>query len=259
MSGDAPIPVIPSLAGRGALVTGGGRGIGRAIAVAFAEAGADVAVAGRDAGRLAEAVAEIEAQGRRGVAIPADLTETAGIPGVIEAAREALSGLEILVNCAGVLVSGPAEDVTEAEWDAMLDGNLKQAFFCCQAAGRHFLAQGHGKIINLSSTFGAVGAPQFAPYVASKSGILGITMTLAAEWAGRGVNVNAIGPTGVRTEMNAYLFEDPEFLRAFLASVPAGRPAEPRDIAAAAVYLASPASDMVHGHHLLVDGGFTAI
>lgn len=248
-----------SLAGRRALVTGGGRGIGRAIAVGFAEAGADVAVVGRDADRLAEVVSEVDALGRTGVALPADLTRTADIPAVVDDARERLGGLDILVNCAGVQITGPAEEVTEADWDATLDSNLKALFFCCQAAGRHFLAQGHGKVINMGSTFALVGAREFAAYCASKGGVLLLTRTLAAEWAARGVNVNAIGPTAVRTEMNAYLLDDPQFLEGFLPALPAGRIAEPRDVVGAAVFLASAASDMVHGHQLMVDGAYTSV
>ena len=248
-----------SLAGRRALVTGGGRGIGRAIAVGFAEAGADVAVVGRDADRLAEVVSEVDALGRTGMALPADLTRTAEIPAVVDDARERLGGLDILVNCAGVQITGPAEDVTEADWDATLDSNLKALFFCCQAAGRHFLVQGHGKVINMGSTFALVGAREFAAYCASKGGVLLLTRTLAAEWAARGVNVNAIGPTAVRTEMNAYLLDDPQFLEGFLPTLPAGRIAEPRDVVGAAVFLASSASDMVHGHQLMVDGAYTSV
>jgi 2-deoxy-D-gluconate 3-dehydrogenase len=216
-------------------------------------------VVGRAPDALAGVVAQIEACGRSGVALTADLTCTAEIPAMVDAARERLGGLDILVNAAGVQITGPAEDVTEQDWDATQETNLKALFFCCQAAGREFLAQGHGKIINLASTFAVVGAPEFAAYCASKGGVLQLTRTLAAEWAARGVNVNAIGPTAVATEMNAYLLEDPAFLEAFMPRLPAGRLAQPRDVAAAAVYLAAPASDMVHGHHLMVDGGYTVI
>jgi NAD(P)-dependent dehydrogenase (short-subunit alcohol dehydrogenase family) len=246
------------LAGLGALVTGGGRGIGREIAIAFANAGARVAVVGRDGERLNAAVADVERDGGVAFSIPADLTDTAAIPGVVAVAADRLGRLDVLVNSAGVQITGPAEDVTEADWDATLDGNLKQLFFCCQAAGRHFLAQGRGKIINLGSTFAVVGAPHFAAYCASKGGVLQVTRTLAAEWAGRGVNVNAIGPTAVRTEMNAYLLEDPAFLEGFLPQIPAGRLGRTQDVAQAAVFLASGAADMIHGHHLVVDG-YTAV
>jgi 2-deoxy-D-gluconate 3-dehydrogenase len=253
------IPDAFSLAGRCALVTGGGRGIGREIALGLADAGADVAVVGRDADRLGEVARGIEARGRAGAALPADLTHTADIPAVVDATRERLGGLDILVNSAGVQITGPAEEVTEADWDATLDANLKALFFCSQAAGRHFRAQGHGKIINMGSTFALVGAPQFAAYCASKGGVLLLTRALAAEWAAHGINVNAIGPTAVRTEMNAYLLDDPDFLETFLPRLPAGRLAEPRDVVGAAVFLASAASNMVHGHQLTVDAGYTAV
>jgi 2-deoxy-D-gluconate 3-dehydrogenase len=202
---------------------------------------------------------EIESHGRTALVLAADLTETEKIPALFQRAVETLGGLDILVNSAGVQITGPAEDVTEADWDATIDANLKATFFCAQAAGRHFLEQGHGKIINLGSTFAEVGAATFAAYCASKGGVLLLTRTLASEWAGRGVNVNAIGPTAVRTEMNTYLLEDPEFMSGFLPKLPAGRVATPQDVVGAAVFLACSASDMVHGIHLMVDGGFTAI
>jgi 2-dehydro-3-deoxy-D-gluconate 5-dehydrogenase len=194
-SGPNPIPILDamSLAGRRSLVTGGGRGIGREIALGFAESGADVAVVGRDADRLADVVRDIDGLGSAGVPLPADLSRTAEIPALVDAARERLGGLDILVNCAGIQITGPAEDVTEADWDATLDANLKALFFCCQAAGRHFLAQGRGKIINMGSTFALVGAREFTAYCASKGGVLLLTRALAAEWSARGVNVNAIG------------------------------------------------------------------
>jgi NAD(P)-dependent dehydrogenase (short-subunit alcohol dehydrogenase family) len=225
----------------------------------MSRAGADVAVVGRNQDRLARTAGEIESQGRHAPVLIADLTQTEKIPDLLERAVEALGGLDILVNSAGVQITGPTEDVTETDWDATIDTNLKATFFCAQAAGRHFLKQGHGKIINLGSTFAEVGAPTFAAYCASKGGVLLLTRTLASEWAGRGVNINAIGPTAVRTEMNAYLLEDPGFMSGFLPKLPAGRVAMPQDVVGAAVFLASSAADMIHGIHLMVDGGFTAI
>jgi NAD(P)-dependent dehydrogenase (short-subunit alcohol dehydrogenase family) len=249
----------PVLSGRAAIVTGGGRGIGRAIAIALAEVGANVAVVGRGGDPLDDTVTAIEAIGVVGAAFEFDLTETAGIAPLFDRCAERLGGLDILVNCAGVQITGPAVEVTEADWDATIDANLKALFFCCQAGGKRFIEQGQGKIINMGSTFAAVGMGTFSTYCASKGGVLLLTRALAAEWAGKGVNVNAIGPTAVRTEMNAYLLDDPEFMKGFLPLIPAGRIPTAEDVANAAVFLASPAADMVHGDQLMVDGGFTVI
>ena len=248
-----------SLAGKVAVVTGGGRGIGRAIAVGYARAGAAVAVIGRSADRVEAAAAEIAGEGGVSLAVAADLTEIGAIPGIFDRVKSELGGLDILVNSAGVQLTGPSLEVKEETWDATIDANLKALFFCCQAAGAHFAAQGRGKIINLGSTFAAVGFPEFAAYCASKGGVLLLTKALAAEWAALGININAIGPTAIRTELNTYLFEEQGFLDFFLPKVPAGRVGETSDLVGAAIFLASSASDFVHGHQLLVDGGYTAI
>ncbi len=248
-----------SLAGKVAVVTGGGRGIGRAIALAYGKAGAAVAVIGRDAEKVEATAADLAADGGASLAIAADLTDVGQIPALFERVRTELGGLDILVNAAGVQLTGPSLEVDEETWDATIDANLKALFFCCQAAGRHFVAQGRGKIVNLGSTFALVGFPEFAAYCASKGGVLQLTKALAAEWSSLGVNVNAIGPTAIRTELNAYLLDDEGFLEAFLPKVPAGRVGQTEDVVGAALFLASSASDFVHGHQLLVDGGYTAI
>ena len=248
-----------ALDGRKAIVAGGGRGIGRSIALAFADEGADVAVVGRSGEKLSAVAAEIRSLGRRAVDAPQDLTVVAEIAPLFGRLSEELGGFDILVNSAGVQITGPSLEVTEQQWDETLDANLKSMFFSCQAAGRRFIDQGHGRIINLASTFSFVGFPEFAAYCSSKGGVALLTKTLAAEWAPSGVNVNAIAPTAVRTEMNAYLLDDPGFLEFFVPKVPAGRVGDPSDVAGAAVFLAGPGSDFVHGHLLLVDGGYTAV
>jgi 2-deoxy-D-gluconate 3-dehydrogenase len=244
---------------RKAIVAGGGRGIGRSIALAFAGEGADVAVVGRSDEALSAVADEIRAMGQQCVAASQDLTQVSEIPDLFDRLADELGGFDILVNSAGVQITGPSLQVTEKQWDETLDANLKSMFFSCQAAGRRFIDQGRGKIINLASTFSFVGFPEFAAYCSSKGGVALLTKTLAAEWAASGVNVNAIAPTAVRTEMNAYLLDDPGFLEFFLPKVPAGRVGDPSDVAGAAVFLAGSGSDFVHGHLLLVDGGYTAV
>ena len=247
------------LEGRTALVTGGARGLGRAIAEAFADEGADVAVLGRGREALDETVAAIEERGRRGLAIVADLRSVEAIPAVFDEVEAQLGDVDILVNSAGLQGDMPALDVTEELYDAVVGTNVKAVFFCCQEAGRRMLRRGHGKIVNLGSTFSLVGAPNFSVYCATKGAILQLTKTLAIEWSAAGVNVNAIGPTAVRTDMMRPLLDDPTFAATFMPKVPAGRLPEPEDIGRAAVFLASSDSDMVHGHLLMVDCGFTIL
>lgn len=247
------------LDGRVALVTGGGRGLGRAIAEAFADEGADVAVLGRGRAALDETVAAIEQRGRRGLAVVADLRDTASIPETFDRVEAELGDLGVLVNSAGLQGDMPALEVTEGVYDDVVDTNLKAVFFSCQTAGRRMVERGSGKIINLGSTFSLVGAPSFSVYCATKGAVLQLTKTLAIEWSPLGVNVNAIGPTAVRTDMMRPLLDDPEFAATFMPKVPAGRLPEPEDIGRAAVFLASDDSDMVHGHLLMVDCGFTVM
>jgi len=245
-----------SLEGQVALVTGANKGLGQGIALALARAGADI-VAVSSSG-AADTVAQVQALGRRGLALAADLGTLAPIPGLIQQSLDAFGRLDILVNNAGTIRRADAVDFSEADWDAVIDVNLKSAFFLCQAAGRHFLGQGRGKIINIASMLSFQGGIRVPSYTASKSGLAGITRLLANEWAGRGVNVNAIAPGYMATDNTAALRADAERNRDILARIPAGRWGRADDLAGAAVFLASAAADYVHGIVLPVDGGWLA-
>jgi 2-deoxy-D-gluconate 3-dehydrogenase len=242
------------LSGKVAIVTGANSGIGQAIALALAEAGADVALAGRS--RADETADQVGALGRRAALIDADLSTTAPVQDVVAQCLAELGGLDILVNNAGIIRRSDAEEFSEADWDAVIDTNLKSLFFLSQAAGRHMIAQGSGKIVNIASLLSFQGGIRVPSYAAAKSGVAGLTRALANEWAGRGVNVNAIAPGYIATNNTAALQADETRNRQILERIPAGRWGDPKDIAGAAVFLASPASDYVNGHVLAVDGGW---
>jgi 2-deoxy-D-gluconate 3-dehydrogenase len=244
------------LAGRVAVVTGANTGIGRGIAVALAQAGADVALVGRSPAD--DTAAEVMAAGRRAALIEADLSTIAPVAAVVERTLDQLGRLDILVNNAGIIRRADAVDFTEADWDAVIDTNLKSLFFLCQAAGRHMLGQGRGKIVNIASLLSFQGGIRVPSYTASKSGVAGLTRLLANEWAASGVNVNAIAPGYIATSNTAALQADATRNRQILERIPAGRWGDTADIGGAAVFLASSASDYVHGHVLAVDGGWLA-
>jgi 2-dehydro-3-deoxy-D-gluconate 5-dehydrogenase len=244
------------LTGRVALVTGANTGIGQGIAVALARAGADVALVGRSS---ADETAElVRAAGRRAALIGADLSTIAPVREVVEGTLAELGGLDILVNNAGIIRRADAVDFTEEDWDAVVDTNLKSVFFLCQAAGRHMIGQGRGKIVNIASMLSFQGGVRVPSYTASKAGVAGLTKLLANEWAAKGVNVNAIAPGYIATNNTAALQADEQRNRAILERIPAGRWGDPADLGGAAVFLASSASDYVNGHILAVDGGWLA-
>ncbi len=248
--------VMFDLSGRVALVTGANTGIGQGIALALAEAGADVALAGRSPAD--ETAEKVRALGRRAMIVPADLSTTAPVQGVVDGTVAELGGLDILVNNAGIIRRADAVDFSEEDWDAVIDTNLKSVFFLCQAAGRHMIGQGRGKIINIASMLSFQGGIRVPSYTASKSGVAGLTKLLANEWAGKGVNVNAIAPGYIATNNTAALQADEARNRSIMERIPAGRWGSPADLGGAAVFLASGASDYVQGHILAVDGGWLA-
>jgi 2-dehydro-3-deoxy-D-gluconate 5-dehydrogenase len=244
------------LTGRVALVTGANTGIGQGIAAALAEAGADVALVGRSPAE--ETAALVQKAGRRPALIGADLSTIAPVQEVVERTLAELGGLDILVNNAGIIRRADAVDFSEEDWDAVVDTNLKSVFFLCQAAGRHMIAKGRGKIINIASMLSFQGGIRVPSYTASKSGVAGLTKLLANEWASKGINVNAIAPGYIATNNTAALQADETRNRQIMERIPAGRWGAPADLGGAAVFLASSASDYVQGLILAVDGGWLA-
>lgn len=244
------------LTGKTALVTGANTGIGQAIAVALAEAGADVAVAGRS-----EPTATINAicrAGRKAANIRADLSTAAPVSGVVAQAIAELGKLDILVNNAGIIKRNDLLDFTEEEWDSVIDTNLKTLFFLSQTAACHMADRGSGKIINIASLLTFQGGIRVPSYAAAKSGVGGVTKAMANELAPKGVQVNAIAPGYIATNNTAALQADETRNRQILERIPTGRWGRPEDIAGAALFLASPASDYITGHILAVDGGWLA-
>lgn len=246
------------LDGRAALVTGASKGIGWDLAKALAHAGASVAVAARDKESLERLADEIRSDGGEALAVELDVRDVEQIGTVFGRVREHFGSLDVLVNNAGLGANHPAEAVTESDWDEMMDVNLRGLFFACQAAGRIMLEQGHGRIINMSSQAGVVGIREHAVYSASKGGVNLVTKVLALEWSSRGVTVNAVAPTFIYTPGTADRLDQPEYLAGVLDRLPIGRVGSTTDVAAAVLYLASPAGGLVSGHVLVVDGGWTA-
>ena len=244
------------LSGRVAIVTGANTGIGQGIAIALAEAGADVALVGRTPAQ--ETAKEVRRAGRKAAIVHADLSTIAPVQGVVQRTTAELGGVDILVNNAGIIRRADALDFSEEDWDAVIDTNLKSVFFLSQAVARHMVEQGRGKIINIASMLSFQGGIRVPSYTASKSGVAGLTKLLANEWAAKGINVNAIAPGYIATNNTAALQDDEVRNRQILERIPARRWGKPSDLAGAAVFLASDASDYVHGHILAVDGGWLA-
>ncbi|MGE3250074.1 MAG: 2-dehydro-3-deoxy-D-gluconate 5-dehydrogenase KduD [Hyphomonadaceae bacterium] len=245
-----------SLEGKVALVTGANTGLGQGVALALAQAGADIAAAGIVPAD--ETGAKVKALGRRFLNIDANLISLEPLPRIVDETLEGLGRLDILVNNAGLIRRADSVDFSEKDWDDVMNVNIKGAFFMAQAAGRHMIANGAGKIINIASMLSFQGGIRVPSYTASKSGIAGITRLLANEWADKGVNVNAIAPGYMATDNTAQLRADEKRASDILGRIPAGRWGEPSDLGGAAVFLASHAADYVHGAIIPVDGGWLA-
>jgi len=252
-------PSLQDLHGRVAVVTGGGRGLGLGLAAGLAHFGADVVVAGREAATLDDAVQVVTRAGRRCLSVPTDVRDVSQCHALIERAVAELGGVDILVNNAGTGARGAAENLAEADWDLVLDTNLKGTFFCAQAAARVMIPRGRGRIVNIASIFGAAAFPASIPYSTSKGGVIQLTRTLAVAWAQHGLTVNAVGPAFIDSPLNAYRKADPELERQTLATVPLARWGKIEDVVSATVFLASDAAAFITGHTLFVDGGYLAV
>ena len=248
------------LSGRVALITGGSRGIGLAIAEGLASAGAAVVIGNRTAQEGERAAEMLRRKNLKAQAIPVDVSQRKSVKEMISAVLDKFAKIDILVNAAAVILRKPIADVTDEEWDALVDTNLKGIFICCQEAGRHMIGRKQGKIINISSNIIQPLQPGRGVYAVTKAGLTQLTRVLAFEWAPYNVQVNAIAPGPTITALNRKFFEDhPEDLKARIQSLPIGRMGQPQDHVGAALLLASPGSDFITGQTIFVDGGSTLI
>ena len=242
-------------------VTGAGGGIGRAVAIAAAEAGADCVLCELpgNIGDLESVSEEIHKLDKRAVPLPLELPDMASIDSAVTEAQKQFGRIDVLVNNAGINIPKSALDVTESDWDAVLDVNLKGLFFMSQRVAAGMIKSGGGKIINIASQNGVIGYYKRAAYCSSKAGVVNLTRVLALEWAEHKINVNAIGPTFILTPLTQSTFDDPTLREDLIKRIPLGRVGKPEDVVGSVIFLASPAADLITGHTLLVDGGWTAI
>ena len=244
------------LSGKTAIVTGGNQGIGFAIARGLASAGATVVIANRRAVEGQSAAESLKKEGLNAVAIPADVSSMSSVASLVSRVISDFGKIDILVNNAGIIIRKPAEEITEEEWDRIMNTNLKGLFFCCQLVGKEMLRNKKGKIINTSSVIAVKVQPSRSVYAISKAGVSHLTRALALEWSKYNINVNAIAPGVTITPLNKKYFEEhPEELTELANSTPKKRVASPEDYVGAAIFLASDASDYVTGQTLIVDGG----
>lgn len=242
-----------------AIVTGASRGLGRAMAVALAAAGADVALAARAKPELEETARQVVATGRRALVVETDVAEYAQVETLVKRTVAELGGLHVVVNNSGIARVAPVAEMSSDDFRATLEVNLLGVFHGCRAAAAHLIAQKAGKIVNIASVLGQVGLPGYSAYAASKSGVMGFTRALAAEWARYGIQVNALAPGWFVTDMNAEAFGEARTRERLLRDVPARRTGRLEEIGPLVVYLASAASDFMTGQTIFLDGGQTAV
>lgn len=245
------------LTGQVALVTGTSRGLGQHFARALARAGADLVLTSRSRASLAGFEEEVKALGRRAAIVELDVRDQHSIQSAVDDAVKAFGKLDILVNNAGCNVRKPALDVTWDDWNLVLDTNLRGTFFVAQAAARHMIERGYGRIINIGSVTSVFGYAGLAPYGASRGGVRQLTMSLADDWGMHGVTVNCLAPGWFKTEQNKVLYESREWVDYLVDRIPVKRPGAAHDLDGAVVFLASEASRYVTGQTLLVDGGIS--
>ena len=252
------IPAMFDLTGRVAIVTGSTRGIGRGIAECLGNAGATVIIVGRNPLECEQVASEIGANGVKTGFVPTDVTKLEQVEFLMQSVEESFGRIDVLVNNAGGALTRKAEEISEDEWDQVLDLDLKSVFLCSQRAGLRMIRQQRGKIINTASIMGQVGQKLTLSYCAAKAGVLGLTRALALEWARYNIQVNALCPGFVLTAINETMMQDEKIRNATLRKTPAGRLGQVSDLAGAALYLASDASNFMTGQTLTVDGGWTA-
>jgi len=246
-----------SLEGKVAVVTGARRGIGKAIALAFAEAGADVAICDRviNDGELQAVAEDIQKLGRRTMAIQADTAQNSDVDDLVQKVIGQFTDIDILVNNAGIIIKAPFLQLAEADWDEVINVDLKGYFLCCQAVGKVMAARKRGVIINMASMWGLKATTGRVAYSVAKAGVVMLTRVLALELASYNIRVNAIAPTSVKTELSRHRWDNPQELERWEAEIPLGRIAVPDDIVGAALFLASDASNYITGQTIVVDGG----
>ncbi|ANU27679.1 SDR family NAD(P)-dependent oxidoreductase [Planococcus versutus] len=241
------------------IVTGSSKGIGKDIALTFAKLQANVVISGRNQKDLTATLTELQKHNSKCMAVCGDLSSIEEVRTLIDQAAAEFGTIDVLINNAGINIAKPAMEVTEADWDTVLDLNLKTAFFASQAAARYMLEQKNGRIINIASQMAFVGYVKRAAYCSSKGGLVQLTKALAVEWAQQGIRVNAVAPTFIETEFTAKMFENKEFKNDVDRRILLDGLAQPEDISGAVLYLASNLANFVTGETIKVDGGWTAI
>lgn len=243
------------LSGMNALVTGGGRGIGRAIAVMLAKAGADVCVTSRTQSQLEETAELIGKEGRKAIVAPGDITDSIQVDKVVKKTLDELGGIDILINNAGVEHPSPLLDLSEKDYEKVMDSNMKSMFLCIKAVGPHMIAKKFGRIVNTSSTGGFIAGPNHAVYHASKAANAHFTRAMAYEWARYNITVNAVAPGWIDTDLISFLTKDPEKLKQYVKSIPMRRLGKPEEIAGTVAFLCSKLASYITGAIVFIDGG----